>query len=154
MKTALRAAFAAFLLASLAGCASLGIGTPTTNTTPAVNPAAALQQFTLTDVQNALADATANHDVVAANCYTALEAAIKAQAPATAVPVSGVLSAFQKLRDLQQGVQVGLPALNIPCAPLVLSTQQTLVRLGVGAGTVAILGPMAPALGPAIGAIP
>ena len=136
-------------VALLGGCANSGA-----KSAVSINPAAALQQFTLTDVQNALTDATANHDVVAANCYTALEAAIKAQAPATAVPVSGVLSAFQKLRDLQQGVQVGLPALNIPCAPLVLSTQQTLLRLGLGAGTVAILGPMAPALGPAIGALP
>ena len=144
-----RALFVLLTVALLGGCANSGA-----KSAASINPAAALQQFTLTDVQNALADATANHDVVAANCYTALEAAIKAQAPAMAVPVSGVLSAFQKLRDLQQGVQVGLPALNIPCAPLVLSTQQTLLRLGLGAGTVAILGPMAPALGPAIGALP
>lgn len=149
MKTILRATCAIALLAPLMGCA--GTGSPITAST---NPAAALQQFTLTDVQNALADAQANHDTVAANCYTALEAAIKAQAPATAVPVTGVLSAFQKMRDLQQGVQVGLPALNIPCAPLVLSTQQTLLKLGLGAGAVAVLGPMAPSLGPAILAAP
>lgn len=149
MKTILRATCAIALLALLTGCA--GTGSPITAST---NPAAALQQFTLTDVQNALTDAQANHDTVAANCYTALEAAIKAQAPATAVPVTGVLSAFQKMRDLQQGVQVGLPALNIPCAPLVLSTQQTLLKLGLGAGAVAVLGPMAPSLGPAILAAP
>ena len=142
---------AAALLAPLSGCAGTG-STPAKGAS--VNPATALQQFTLTDVQNALADAQANHDTVAANCYTALEAAIKAQAPATAVPVTGVLSAFQKMRDLQQGVSVGLPALNIPCAPLVLSTQQTLVKLGLGAGAAAVLGPMAPSLGPAILAAP
>ncbi len=143
------ALFAAAVVAPLAltGCASTGAA-------PSVNPAAALQQFTLSDVQNALADAQANHDTVAATCYTALAAAIKAQAPANAVPVTGVLSAFQKMRDLQQGVQTGLPALNVPCAPLVLSTQQTLLKLGLGAGAVAVLGPMAPSLGPAILAAP
>ena len=148
MKNALTAALL-LGLAMLGGCANTG-----TTPTATVNPAAALQQFTLTDVQNALADAAANHDTVAANCYTALEAAIQAQGAATTVPVTGVLSAFQKMRDLQQGVQVGLPALNIPCAPLVLSTQQTLLKLGLGAGAVAVLGPMAPSLGPAILAAP
>lgn len=148
MKTTLCAGVAALLLGALGGCAS------TTPGGTATSPVAALQQFTLTDAQNALADAQANHDTVAANCYVALAAAIKAQAPATAVPVSGVLSAFQKLRDLQQGVQVGLPALNIPCAPLVLDTQQTLLKLGLGVGAAAVLGPLAPALGPAILAAP
>jgi len=148
MKNALTAALL-LGLAMLGGCANTG-----TTPTAAVNPAAALQQFTLTDVQNALADATANHDTVAANCYTALEAAIQAQGAATTVPVTGVLSAFQKLRDLQQGVQVGLPALNIPCAPLVLSTQQVLVKLGLLAGGAVVAAPLLPALGPAVAALP
>lgn len=143
MKTFLAAASIAALLS---GCAPGPIGVSVTtggaSGASATSAQTALQQFTVTDLQAALADATAHNDTVAATCYTALIPAVQ-NLPSLlpAARPKGGFSAFQAARDGINGL-TGLPgqlkALNVPCAPLVLDAETTIVGLGakVGLGVV------------------
>lgn len=141
------AALAAALTLALAGCA----GAPRQ---PApINPAQVIGQlksFTVADLQAADADAKAHGDAVASMCYEALVPIVGNADLLPTAPPQGGFSAFQAGRDVVKGAQ-GLPQqvqqLNVPCAPLVLDVQQTLVRLG-------LIGGGAAALAPFLGAIP
>jgi hypothetical protein len=113
---------------------------------PAANSVTQLQAFTVADLTAALADATAAKDTVAATCWAALIPVVQAQGATLGVLPVGAVSAFQKARDVGVGIKVGLPALNVPCAPLVLDTQNTLLRLGALTGAGIIAGPLVPLL--------
>ena len=109
------------------------------------NPLLVLQQFTVSDLQAALADAQAQTppDVTAANCYTALIPFVQSQAINPLPSGAGAFQALQKARDAAnylaniQSNNGPLAALNIACAPLVLSVQNTVMTLGVTLGLVA-----------------
>lgn len=153
MRFALIAAFALAL-----GACAQPTPTPTPGPSPSPTPAPApvannpLQQlnaFTIADLQAASADAHAQPDgpgcakgtgdCTAWPCYDAL-AGLVATLP-TSVPnqTVGVALAFQKGRDLVNGVSgvAGpLASLNRACAPLVIDTQtllNKLLLLGAGA---------------------
>lgn len=113
-----------------------------TSTQAQKNPLLLLGQFSLDDLQAALADAQAQNppDVIAANCYSALIAAL--QSPlANPIPTKpGLFLLFQKSRDLKNMVAAmqsnsgPLTAINIGCAPLIMDSQATLIRLGILSG--------------------
>ena len=109
------------------------------------NPLAVLQQFTVADLQAALADAKAQTppDTVAANCYTALIPFVQSQVQNPLPSGAGVFQALQKARDAKAYL-ANIPSptgplagLNIACAPLVLDVQSTLVTLGISVGVIA-----------------
>ena len=137
------------LPALLAVGLSLVLGACSATTTASVQSSAvSVQQFALADVQAADLDAIANKDTVAATCWSALAATIQAQAPVLTGPVPGAITAFQKARDVVNGSNAVLPALNVPCAPLLLDTQATLAglaaKVGLGAVAVKIATPLVP----------
>lgn len=111
------------------------------------NPLAVIQQFTATDLNNALADANAQTppDTVAAACYTALLTVVNNPINNPLPNAPGAFLLFQKGRDLQallanlQSPTGPLAPINTACAPLVLSAQNTLIQLGIiGGGVTAV----------------
>jgi hypothetical protein len=109
------------------------------------NPLVVLRQFTVADLQTALADAQAQTppDTVAVTCYTALIPFVQSQMQNPLPTGAGVFQALQKARDAKaylaniQSPTGPLAGLNIACAPLVLDVQSTLVTLGVAVGVIA-----------------
>ena len=109
------------------------------------NPLIVVRQFTVADLQAALADAQSQSppDTVAANCYTALIPFVQSQAQNPLPAGAGVFQALQKARDAKaylaniQSPTGPLASLNIACAPLVLDVQNTLVTLGISVGVIA-----------------
>ncbi len=117
------------------------------------NPLAVLQQFSIADLQAALADAQANNDVTTIPCWTALLAGVQAQQAAAPALPAGVFSAIQKTRDLKIQAANLLAAngplanLNIACAPLLMDANATLAAFGIATGVVVGTGGIAlPAL--------
>lgn len=118
---------------------------PLTSSQAATNPAQILQQFALSDLQAALADAQAQNppDTLAGMCWQELITVVQSPAvnPLPAGP--GAFQLFQKARDLKNLVAAmqsnsgPLQAVNIACAPLVFDTQATLIQLGVISGGIA-----------------
>ena len=117
-------------------------------TAAAANPLAVLQglaQFTITDLQAALADANAQTppDTTAAMCYTELLTVLNGNSSLNLLPTElGAFEILQKARDLQsltanlQSNNGPLSMLNVACAPLVISVQNTLIQLGILGGVV------------------
>lgn len=116
------------------------------------NPATVLQQFTLSDLQAALADAQGQTppDTLAANCYTQLITIVQSPAASPLPAGPGAFQLFQKARDLKnlvasiQANQGPMQQLQIACAPLVLDAQNTLIQLGIIGGGVAATGGLLP----------
>lgn len=116
-----------------------------TQTQATNDPLLLIQQFTLTDLQAALADAQAQAppDTTAASCYQALITIVQSQSAQPGGLPSGLFSGFQKARDTAallanlQSPNGPLSSLNVACAPLILSTQNTLIQLGILVGLVA-----------------
>lgn len=123
-----------------------------TTTQAESNPAQVLQQFTLTDLQAALADAQGQTppDTLAANCYTQLIMLVQTPAVSPLPSGPGAFQLFQKARDLKnlvasiQANNGAMQQLNIACAPLVLDAQNTLIQLGIIGGGVAATGGLLP----------
>lgn len=123
-----------------------------TTTQAESNPAQVLQQFTLADLQAALADAQGQNppDTLAANCYTQLITLIQTPAVSPLPAAPGAFALFQKARDLKnivasiQANQGAMQMLQIACAPLVLDAQNTLIQLGIIGGGVAATGGLLP----------
>ncbi len=121
------------------------VSTKPTVTQAQQNPLIIVRQFTIADLQTALADAQAQTppDTVAVNCYTALIPFVQSQAQNPLPAGAGVFQALQKARDAKaylaniQSPTGPLASLNIACAPLVLDVQNTLVTLGVSVGVIA-----------------
>lgn len=129
-------AFVALLGLTLAGCTFSNPVALTQNSS-----LSDLAKFTVADLQAADADAVANNDAVAHACYPALEQFVQSL-PTSGGTVAGAFSAFQKTRDLANGVKAGLPTyLKIGCAPLVMDEQQLINQLAlIGAGAAATSG--------------
>ena len=111
-----------------------------------------LQQFSVQDLQAALADAQAQTppDTIAAGCYQALITVL--QNPiANPLPSSpGLFQLLQKARDFKNAV-ANLQSNNGPltpvatgCAPLVMDAQNTLIQLGIMTGAVVGAGGLLP----------
>ena len=122
------------------------------------NPLVLLQQFTTTDIDNAILLATSNNDTVALPCWQALLKVVQAlpgtpnsSNPSAGNPLQvGIATGIQDARDaqaliasLQNPTGGPLAALNTACAPMVVQIQTTLTLLGVGGGVVAAGGPAA-----------
>jgi peptidoglycan hydrolase-like protein with peptidoglycan-binding domain len=112
-------------------------GTPAA--TPAQSQLAKLQAFTLADLQAANADALAQSppDVTSSQCYTYLIAFLPTIQGASGTKTVGAIMAFQKARDLVNGVQgsgASLKKLNLACAPLVIDVQTTVNQLALQLG--------------------
>jgi hypothetical protein len=106
----------------------------------APDPLSTLGKLTLVDLQHADADAKAHADKVAAMCYEYLAAQLQAQSwDDPNATVAGVVSAFQKARDLQSVLRAGVSQdFQINCAPLLSDLQLNLLKLGgLGVGAVA-----------------
>lgn len=109
------------------------------------NPLLVLQQFTVADLQAALADAQAQTppDTTAASCYQALIPFVQQQTQNPLPQGAGIFQALQKARDAKaylaniQSPTGPLAGLNQACAPLVLDVQNTLLTLGVSVGVIA-----------------
>lgn len=137
---------------ALAGCT-------TTAPPPAGAPVASsdslsgLAKFTVADLQAASADAHAQTppDETAFRCYDFLITAIPTLTPSSSGNTVGAFVAFQKLRDLHNGVSSAggaLKSLTLACAPLVIDTQTVVNKLLLlGAGTFATGGAVAPFVG-------
>ena len=111
---------------------------------PAPRPALALPSpaelltALVADAQAASADAKANNDTIAQTCYDAITVAAQAKLASTVTPGGGLLTAFQKVRDLTRmnASPVGTQ-LIIGCAPLAQDARVNLVQMltNVGAAT-------------------
>jgi hypothetical protein len=111
----------------------------TTNGASVAELRTSLTQFTLADLQSASTDAKAHGDKLAAMCYDFLAAQLTAQASTPGSTITGAVSAFQRLRDLQNAIDGGISQdFQISCAPLLSDEQANLTKLGVlGVGAVA-----------------
>ncbi len=110
------------------------------------NLIAVIQQFALGDLQNALADATANNDTQGAACWTAMIALVQSPAINLLPNAPGGFLLFQKARDLKsmlanlQSPTGPLAPVTTACAPLIISAENTLIQLGViGGGVTAVV---------------
>jgi hypothetical protein len=109
------------------------------------NPVLVIQQFTLTDLQAALADAQGQTppDTIAATCYQALITLVGNPVANPLPSGPGAFQLFQKGRDIKnmianlQAQNGPLSALNVACAPLIVDLNTTLIRLGIMGGAVA-----------------
>ena len=129
------------VVAALAGCAAqVAPQAPGAANAPPTDPLSMLAKLTLVDLQHADADAKAHADEVAAMCYEYLAAQLQARGgDDPSANVAGVVSAFQKARDLQSALQAGISQdFQINCAPLLSDVRLNLLKLGVvGAGAAA-----------------
>jgi hypothetical protein len=128
----------------LAACAgpqgtSQSAGAASADGSPVAELRTGLAQMTLADLQNASTDAKAHGDKLAAMCYDFLAAQLTAQTSSPGSTVTGAVSAFQRIRDLQSAIAGGISQdFQINCAPLLSDEQANLAKLGLwSAGVVA-----------------
>lgn len=113
-----------------------------------VNPVLVIQKFTVDDLNAALADAQAQvpPDAAAVACYTALIPLVQSNIVNPLPTGLGGFQLLQKTRDAKaalaniQSPNGPLAQLNMACAPLVLSVQNTLIQLGIVGGAVIATG--------------
>lgn len=119
-----------------------------TQTQALQNPVLVIQQFSVADLQAALADAQAQTppDATSAACYTALIPIVQSNLANPLPQGPGIFQALQKIRDAKallanlQSPTGPLAGLNTACAPLILDGENTLIQLGVLGGAVAVTG--------------
>lgn len=125
---------------ALSACSTASAGTtpaPASSpsvSAPAVDPIQQISQFTVTDLQNADADAVSNNDTIAHACYPAMIQFIKSLPGSNgSTTVSGAFSAFQKARDLRNTVAAGVPTyLTMGCGPLYAQVHADLLTFLAG----------------------
>jgi hypothetical protein len=125
-----------FLAISLAGCAANAGPSAPAQDEATNDPLSVIAKMTLGDLQNADADAKAHGDKIAAMCYEYLAAQLPVPSSDPNAHITGVVSAFQKGRDLSRLASAGISEeFQINCAPLLSDVRANLLRLGVlGAG--------------------
>lgn len=102
-----------------------------------------LQAVSLTDLQTAEADATAQKDTVAAACYAQIITLVSNQQKALAaqanLPDVHVVTSFQQARDFALALRPG-SALSTACAPLANEVKMDVLNLvaGVTAGSLSL----------------
>ena len=90
-------------------------------------------EFTTTDLERALV--LAEGDKAATNCWSTLLPYAEAATERDTPEAVGIASRFQKIRNLRRTLRAGIPEeVSIACAPLVVDTQKTLLRLFLGRG--------------------
>lgn len=115
--------------------APAGAATPT----PAQISTDVLQKLAA-DATAALADANTNNDVIAATCYAAIEKIANAKLSTATIPGGGLLTGFQKVRDVTrlnaspQGTD-----LIVGCAPLVQDARINFVQFFTNIGGLVLL---------------
>ncbi len=127
----------------LSGCTAQPVSTPA----PQNDPLSNLNAFTVADLQQAEAIATAQGDTIAQACYPALMQFVTSLPHgATAKPI-GAFSAFQTARGTRIALTGGVPtALKLACSPLLMDEQQFLLKLGAIASGAAVTGGLLPLL--------
>lgn len=149
--------------------AQAGAAVPTPQPRPTAAPAAAqpgkltvaqvnqdpltlLRQFSVNDLNNAIALAQANNDQTSLPCWQKLLSIVQtlngasptgsSSSPTGNALQPGIATALQDARDAQQLIanlqssNGPLAQLNMACAPLVVSTQNTLIQLGLLTGAI------------------
>jgi hypothetical protein len=119
--------YALIAIAALALSACAGIPTVTGDQS-AAGPSDPLGKFladiharTLVDAQAAKMDADAHNDVIAGTCWTYIATKMESAGAAPSTQIAGILSAFQKARDIRRGIGGGVSdEFKLACSPLVL----------------------------------
>lgn len=106
--------------------ASASLGTASASATDVQN---AVAKLTASDLAMALADAQAHQDTPAMTCYGALLPVVQAQEQAPANAQVGVITVFQRGRDLVQLVR-GNGGIAVACAALKQSVTGDILGLG------------------------
>jgi hypothetical protein len=76
---------------------------------------------TLVDAQAAKADADSHNDVIAISCWTYIATKMESSGATPSTQIAGILSAFQKARDIRRGIGSGVSdEFKLACSPLVL----------------------------------
>ena len=106
------------------------------------NPLSTIAGFTITDLQNAEADAVANGDELAIPCYPALIRFVQSIQPnQPTATVSGAFGTFQKARDVTLVAGGGIPNyVKVGCAALFIDNQVLIARLAGIVGTTIVTG--------------
>lgn len=92
------------------------------------------------DSAAALGDATQNSDNIAMACYKAINDDVTAKLASAAIPGGGLLTAFQKVRDITRlNASPQGTALIIGCAPLVQDARLNFVQFFTNIGAVVLL---------------
>ena len=130
---------------------AIAIALCTAVATPALaqtkTPAATLQATATAVLQKihddavaASADATQNNDTIAKACYDAIVTDSQAQLSTTQLSGAGVLTAFQKVRDVTRlnASPAGM-ALIVGCAPLVQDAKLNFVQFFTNIGAAVLL---------------
>lgn len=126
--------------------------TGTVTSASASTPIAKFDQIVLADLQAANADAQAHGDTIASNCYGYLITLKQASANAPGIGgVVGVVSGFQKLRDVDKVLTGANPAFAQACGPLAIDIQQAILRGGAIAVSATALWPVISGLPAAVG---
>ena len=140
------------LFVLLAGCQTAGAPPATDVPAPASDPLTNIANFTVTDLQNADADAVAHSDAIAHACYPALIQFVQSvQGAGAGTTVSGAFGAFQRARDVRNGVASGIPDyLILGCGPLYAQVHGDLLKVlaGIGVSGVVPLPVLKPSLLP------
>jgi hypothetical protein len=131
------------LAVALSGCASTAqVAAPaavasSNFTIGGGDPIQQVATFTVADLQAADADAVSHNDKIAHTCYPALIQFVQSvQGSTSGTTVIGAISAFQRARDVRNGVVSGVPDyLTIGCGPLYAQVHgdllSALAQLGV-----------------------
>ncbi len=95
------------------------------------DPLSVFNKIVTADVDQALLMAQEDNDLEAMACYPVLKKYVS-RGPAGVAQVKGAISLYQKARKIRHKVSSGVPQeLKNACAPLLLDTEQFLLRLGV-----------------------
>ncbi len=128
---AARLGLIALVVLLLGGCATgVGVAKHNIQTNPEYN------KTVLVDVQNAKLLAAPTDDILALKCWDYIEAFTLANAPGavtSAGEVVGVLSAYQKARNLRRTIGEAeiSDRLRLECAPMILDSVEVMGRLGI-----------------------
>lgn len=139
MRSILAMACALVLIAGCATAPVAGVPADTETADTADTPLGRISQLAQADVQAALDDANAHGDVIAAQCYAHILAVIPTLPNAAAAP-KGVVSAFQKARNIRRRVDQGISdEFTLACGPLITDTRRTALKIGARIGTAGAL---------------
>ena len=115
----------------LSGCATSSV-LQQLQADPNADLATVIRNVTVTDLDAALADATAHNDTLALACYPVLKKYVTSN-PIGQNDIKGPISGFQRARDVSKGIgNSGVPDdLRLGCAALVQDVREFAVRMSI-----------------------
>jgi len=131
-----------FLALSLAGALLAGCASSDPPAIGAADDGQVLGDLSIlvaTDVQAALDDATAHDDPIAAQCYQHILTVLPTLPNALTAP-KGVVSAFQKVRNLRRRADQGISdEFTIACGPLIADSRRAVLKIAARAASGGLL---------------